>query len=203
LVTEIEPVNYYRILVLTFVIAAEVGCVWHAESMDHFLGPALFRVATPPDSKAFLAQQAWFPLLIEGGSRWGITLGYFNKLLGIPMSNIRKESEESNTSDFFWRSFVSIAIGSWRMSLFYTSIEQHEKARFLASYVIGFQLSAGFDDQGSNLTIGTAHRTTFLPKVGSLYLLEFSRSNPLETRFLTCEPKEQDSFDPCLQEVFR
>lgn len=79
-----------RATILSLMLVMEMGCVWHGESADHLWGPTLFRIATPPDSQAFLAEQAWLPLLVEGGNRWGITIGYFSNLLSVPWPSDRQ-----------------------------------------------------------------------------------------------------------------
>jgi hypothetical protein len=181
-------------------LAAQIGCVWHGEFVDHLWGPAFFRVTTPPDSESFLAEQTWSPLLFEGGNRWGISVGYFRKMLILPLATHQINEEKLQ---FSWHSLFTIPIGSWKMSPIHTSIERVREAEFLVKRVVGFQLSGGFDREGSNFTIGTAYQTAFWPGPDAFYLLEFSSGNPTATRFRVCDAKKDESLELCLEEVFR
>ena len=188
---------------LTWMLIAPTGCVWHSESVDHLWGPTLFRVAAPPDSEAFLAEQVWLPLMIEGGSRWGITIGYFSKLLSAPLAIQQTYTKARQSPPLSWKSLTTIPIGPWRMSPFHVSIERMHEAEFVAKRVVGIQLSTGFDREGSSLLFGIARTTGFWPRPDALYLLEFSGSNLFTTRFWVCDAKEDESLEPCLQEVLR
>lgn len=184
-------------------LVVQMGCVWHGESVDHLWGPTLFRVAAPPDSEAFLAEQVWLPLLIEGGSRWGITIGYFSKLLGIPLTIQQTHTKALQNPALSWQSLTTIPVGSWRISPFHVSITRDGDTEFVAKRVVGVQFSAGFDRGGSNLSFGLSRTTGFWPRPDALYLLEFSDNTPFATRFWVCDAKQGESLEPCLQEVLR
>lgn len=188
---------------LAWTLAMHTGCAWHAESADHLWGPTVFRVAGPPESQAFLAEQVWLPLLVEGGKRWGITIGYFSKLLSLPMALQSPDATAQPRHPFSWHSPAAIPIGDWRISPFYLSIEREVEAEFVAKLVIGLQLSASFDKEGSNLTVGASRTTGFWPHPDAVYLLEFCGTHPLALQFLVCDEKQNASIDRCLEEVFR
>lgn len=195
---------YLQISLLTvMLLGAHSGCVWHGESADHLWGPTLFRITTPPDSQAFLAEQAWLPLLVEGGNRWRITIGYFSKLLSVPLAFRQTDGTASQNYPLVWSSFAAIPIGSWRISPFHASIQRAHEAEFVAKRVVGLQLSTALDREGSNITFGTSRTSRFWPHPDALYLLEFSSNRPLTTRFLVCDAKPDESLEPCLQEVIR
>lgn len=193
----------FRLLLLIILTATLTGCLWHGESVDHVWGPTLFRNTAPPDGQAYLAEQTWLPLLVEGGTRWGITIGYFSKLLSVPLSIRRSDGTVELSPPFSWHSTIPITFGSWKISLFHTSLKQTRKVEFIGKRLVGIQLSTGFDKEGSNMTLGTSHITRFWPRPDALYLLEFSSRYPLTTRFLACEAKGNDSLEPCLQKVIQ
>ncbi|WHZ22374.1 MAG: hypothetical protein OJF47_001486 [Nitrospira sp.] len=196
--------RYLQISLLTvMLLGAHSGCVWHGESADHLWGPTLFRIATPPDSQAFLAEQAWLPLLVEGGTRWGITIGYFSKLLSVPLAFRQTAEPASQNRPLAWSSLAAIPIGSWRISPFHTSIQRAHEAEFVVKRIVGLQLSTALDREGSNMTFGTSRTSRFWPHPDALYLLEFSSDRPLATRFLVCDAEPDESLEPCLQEVIR
>ncbi|CBK43372.1 protein of unknown function [Nitrospira defluvii] len=193
--------GHLKVILLTVILGVQIGCVWHGESADHLWGPTLFRVAAPPDSQAFLAEQAWLPLLVEGGNRWGITIGYFSKLLSVPLAIRQTDGTAVQRHPFSWYALATIPIGSWQMSPFHASIQRVREAEFVAKRIVGIQLSTGLDKEGSNLTFGTSRTSRFWPHSDALYLLEFSSNSPIATRFLVCDAKQNESLEPCLQEV--
>lgn len=195
---------YVQVSFLTVILlGAHSGCVWHGKSADYLWGPTLFRIATPPDRQAFLAEQTWLPLLVEGGTRWGITIGYFNKVLSVPLAFRQTDGPASQHHPLAWSSLGAIPIGTWRISPFHASIQRTHEAEFVAKRVVGLQLSIAFDREGSNITFGTSRTSRFWPHPDALYLLEFSSNRPLTTRFLVCDAKPDESLEPCLQEVIR
>lgn len=180
-------------------LAAQSGCVWHGESVEHLWGPTFFRVTAPPHTEAFLADQTWSPLLFEGGNRWGITIGYIHRSLIVPLAT---NQIGEHKAPLFWDSLWTIPIGSWRMSPIHASIERLREAEFLVKRVVGLQLSSGFDREGSNFTVGTAYQTAFWPRADALYLLEFSSHDPAVTLFRVCDAKQDELLEFCLEEVF-
>lgn len=192
-----------RSILTVMLLGTHSGCVWHGETADHLWGPTLFRTATPPESHAFLAEQAWLPLLLEGGTRWGITIGYFNKLLSVPLAFRQTDGTASQHHPLAWSSLGVIPIGSWLISPFHASIQRAHEAEFVVKRVVGIQLSTALDKEGSNMTFGTSRTSRFWPHPDAVYLLEFSSDRPLTTRFLVCDAKPDESLESCLQEVIR
>jgi len=192
-----------KVSLLMALTAALTGCLWHGKSVDHVWGPTLFRVTTPPDSQAFLAEQAWMPLVVEGGTRWGLTIGYFSKFLSIPVALRRAEGTVDESHLLSWNALTSMPIGSWRISPFHVSFKRERETEFMQKRVVGIQLSSGFDKEGSNMTLGVSRTSLFWPRPDALTLLEFSDHYPLRTRFLVCDAKENESLEPCLREVIQ
>lgn len=192
-----------KVSVVTVLLASLGGCLWHGESVDHVWGPTLFRITAPPDSQAYLAEQTSLPLLVEGGTRWGITIGYFSKILSFPLP-IRPTTEPTDLiQPCSWHSITPIPIGSWKISPFHVSFKRARESEFMQKRLIGIQLSTGLDKEGSNVTFGASRTSLFWPRPDAVYLLEFSGRYPLKTRFLVCDAKENESLEPCLREVIQ
>lgn len=193
----------FKVSLLTLLVTALTGCLWHGKSVDHVWGPTLFRVTTPPDSQAFLAEQIWMPLLVEGGTRWGLTIGYFSKFLSIPVALQQADETVDEGHLLSWNALAPLPIGSWRISPFHVSFKQERETEFIQKRIIGMQLSIGLNKEGSNITLGISRTSLFWPHPDALYLLEFSGRYPLRTRFLVCDAKENESLEPCLREVIQ
>lgn len=197
---DLQPLKVYLAILL---LSSLSGCLWHGESGDHVYGPTFFRVTTPPDSQAYIAEQLFLPLLIEGGTRWGFTIGYFSKILSLPLP-MRSTTEPIHLiHPFPWHSIAPIPIGSWKISPFHVSFKRVRGTEFMQKQLIGIQLSTGLDKEGSNITFGVSRTSLFWPRPDALYLLEFSGHHPLRTRFLICDAKENESLEPCLREVIQ
>ncbi len=179
------------------------GCLWHGESTDHVWGPMLFRVTTPPDTQAYLSEQTWMPLLVEGGTRWGLTIGYLNKFLSIPMAITPTDETVDEDQPLVWNALATVPIGSWNVSPFHVSFKRLQETEFMQKRLIGIQLSSGFDKEGSNMTLGASRTSLFWPRPDAIYLLQFSSRYPLKTRFLVCDTKENKPLEPCLEEVIQ
>lgn len=201
--TTLMDLQPLKVSVVTVLLASLTGCLWHGESVDHVYGPTFFRVTVPPDSQAYLAEQTWMPLLVEGGTRWGLTIGYFNKFLSIPVAIRRTDATVDEGQPFSGNALTPIPIGSWKISPFHVSFKRARETEFIQKRLIGIQLSTGLDKEGSNITFGVSRTSLFWPHPDALYLLEFSGDYPLRTRFLVCAAKENESLEPCLQEVIQ
>ena len=193
----------FKASLLVLLITALSGCLWHGESIDHVWGPTIFRVTTPPDSQAFLTEQRWMPLLAEGGTRWGLTIGYLSKFLSIPVALQRADGSADESHHLSWHAITSIPIGSWRISPFHVSFKRERETEFMQKRVVGIQFSSGLDKEGSNMTLGVSRTSLFWPRPDALYLLEFSDRYPLRTRFLVCDAKANKSLEPCLREAIQ
>lgn len=201
--TTLVDLQRLKISVVTVLLASLAGCLWHGESVDHVWGPTLFRVTGPPDSQAYLAEQTWLPLLVEGGTRWGLTVGYFSKLLSVPVALQGRDGTVDQSQPLSCQTFALIPIGSWKISPFHVSFKRARETEFMQKRLIGIQLSTGLDKEGSNVTFGASRTSLFWPRPDALYLLEFSDRYPLRTRFLVCDAKENESLEPCLREVIQ
>jgi hypothetical protein len=193
----------WRARLLVFAsLSLQTACVWHGRTIDYFWGPSVFEVSADPTSRAFLVKQLSFPILLEGGNRWGITLGYFDRLIGLPFQTLNSSSSHNSSQQpLRLHPVAAVTIGSLEIAPFYAYLERDREPEFVVRKLLGLQLTSGSDKNGSNFTIGTMHQTTFLPRQDALYLLEFSYNRPLEMYFIVCEAEKNESFDNCLQEI--
>ena len=80
------------------------GCIWRTASEDHYFGPVLVRETNATQEKAFVSQQVHFPFVLEGGTQWGVSLGYQKRIVAVPQELTGKSQKQiaepgSNVTD--------------------------------------------------------------------------------------------------------
>jgi len=154
------------------------GCTWHGAQTDYVFGPALVRYQPASDTtrSAFLETRQ-FPLAFEGGSQWGITVGWFDRFTvaareqkpGTPL-RLPTQSEHRAMERMPWE---------WTFVYFPARFERPRE--FSSRGRIGVTAGAGAEYFG--LSAGYGRTTRLVPKGDGVYRLDFQEDNSPATIF--------------------
>lgn len=168
-----------RLLAVGWIGALLAGCTWHGTRADYVFGPALVRYQPPHGAtRAAFLETRQFPLALEAGSQWGITVG--------GLERFTVAAREQKTGDSF---HVSVPNESrrparvpWAWSFFYFPARFDRAREFTSRGRIGITAGAGAESLGLALGYG---RTTRLAPIGDgVYRLDYHAAHAPETVFV-------------------
>jgi hypothetical protein len=157
-----------------------VGCAWRSGETEHYLGPMLFRFSDPSNQNANISQVRAFGLLTEIGSRWGLTIGYAERVAVIP-----RYMNESSGGNPIWSKPLSLfgppTPDRWNMSLLYLRGTRVSIPRLVGRYVVGGQALIAREMNGVSIGV-VSHLHVALPD-NALVMISYNASDPLSTVF--------------------
>jgi len=157
------------------------GCAWRTQQADHLLGPAWYRFAEPFAGKAAAFQSMHFPLLLEGGHQWGVSLGRIQRL-ALVASEIDATDPPAGGEGAPRGWLVSPRSGRWRWSWFYLRAPLRRPAEFVWRSTVGAH--GGIGGEGRGVTLGYSSVTSLTPRHEALYELNFDSCHPLSATFV-------------------
>lgn len=157
------------------------GCAWRTTRADHLLGPAMYRYAEPSAERATAFQSLHFPLLVEGGHQWGISVGGIQRFALAPA---RMDFTNSLTSEMEmprgW--LIDPKPGRWRWSWFYLRAPVRHPPEFIWRRLVGIHGGVGRETRA--ITLGYSSVTALTPRQEAIYELDFNSRRPLEATFV-------------------
>ncbi len=150
------------------------GCAWRTQRAEHVFGPTLYRFHQNATNLSVVSQTAHFPVLMEGGTQWGLSLGYSRRLSLTP-----RPAPASLTNSGLPSAWGGQAKpGRWQWSWLYLRAPLQAPPFFIARGLVGLQAGAGTEE--SALSLGYSSMTSTRPEPDSLYSLDYDSRRPLE-----------------------
>lgn len=173
----------FQIFFSIALLMAIPGCVWRGETADHYIGPLLFGTQRFPARVASIDEQVHFPVLIESGRQWGVSLGIVRRIVASPRVIDASLLPNKRTETDGPRPFFSIPVTkNLALSPFYLRIDRQVSPELRVRSLIGFQGSVG--EEGNFLSVGLATTREFTPHHEGPYLLCHDGRDPLGTTFV-------------------
>lgn len=172
------------------------GCVWRGENADHYVGPLLFGSRQYSAKIASLEEQIHFPIVIESGKQWGLSVGVLRHITATPNVIGEQDATISHSTKEISRSLLSLPVTkTLTLSLFYLRIDRAADSEFIIRSLIGVQGSVG--EEGNFLSAGLSTTRQFTPHHEGTYLLCHDSHRPFETTFVVFKNSAQFSPMPC------
>ena len=161
-----------NLLAFVLVGIAASGCAWRTRNADHIVGPVLYRFSAPPA----VLQTAHFPLLLEGGRQWGISIGCAERisLVATQPGAVRTTAEDAPQG---W--LIHPAPQHWQCSWIYLRAPFREPPEFIRRTIIGAHGGAGTEERA--VSIGYSSMATTTPRHEAVYQLDFHSRRPLDS----------------------
>ena len=173
----------FQIFFSIALLMAIPGCVWRGETADHYIGPLLFGTQRFPARVASIDEQVHFPVLIESGRQWGISLGIMRHITASPQVIDATQPTRKPLASEGPRPFFSIPITkNLALSPFHLRIDRQVSPELRIRSLVGFQGSVG--EEGNFLSVGLATTREFTPHHEGPYLLCHDSRDPLGTTFV-------------------
>lgn len=158
------------------------GCIWRTSDTDHFWGPTFIRANQPPQGKAYLWEEhPLIPLVLEGGSHIGLTIGFLKHLAANPVERDKQTSLQWCNGLLSTSCSTPTASDGWHWSFLYGRITHNSPPEFNDRSVSGVSLGAG--SNGYHAILGYSSDARQRPQDNAYYIFCYSRNAPLQARF--------------------
>lgn len=148
--TTARDVFFWRNLVLIISACLLSGCTWRTLQADYLLGPVRYRFSEPSTEKAAVFQSVHFPVLIEGGSQWGVSIGGIHRLA---LSSARFDSvdpaDDVHATPRGW--LIHPQPRRWQWSWIYLRAPLRGRPEFIRRSMVGVQGGAGGEERAISL----------------------------------------------------
>jgi hypothetical protein len=177
LIARVKIRSYMFFALLPFL----AGCAWRTDRADYLIGPTLFRFRKTPSDSAMLCQTIQFPVRLEGGRQWGLTLGGAQRFAVAPFA--RRFDTNSAVAESIAPSGIGIRAkpNQWQWSWIFLRAPMHHPI-FVHRSDLGFHTGIGAEERA--IQLGYSSVTGTQPGVEGIYDLEFSSREPLRTKFV-------------------
>lgn len=158
------------------------GCAMRLHGVEHYVGPVVFRYSDPDAGSSYVSQVARIGVFIEGGTQWGVALGYAERVAVAPR-RVEGTGTEEQAVPRWVRPFSLVRPpepGRWNLSLLYLRVAPAATPLFVRREAFGLEATAG--PEAVALSIGVAIRTWSEVPDNAMVRLHFDASRPLQTR---------------------
>lgn len=170
----------------------QCGCVWRTSTSEHYIGPVLFRYAASSAYEAVVWQHRHFPLVVEAGRQWGMSLWWFDRIAAFPKDLDEPEHQRVPTSwRRWWLPFSSgeeISQGEWAWSPFYLRGDSLPIPEFVCRTHLGLVIEMGAEARSAGF--GFSQSTQLIPHDHAFYVFRFDKTRPMNTRFVVTMAQE-------------
>lgn len=190
------PKGGLPIVAFAALLVIGTGCVWRGDSADHYIGPLFYGPLQTSAKVGHIDEQVHFPILIETGRQWGVSLGIMRRIAASPrIINPSQPLDQLATPEIV-RQFLSIPITRrLAFSPLYLRIDRRTNPEFKIRSLVGFQTSGGED--GYFLSAGLATTREFIPRHVGPYMLCHESRNPLDTTLVIYRNSTDVLSAPC------